>query len=647
MSKNKILFVISLCFITFLSQTTTADIRLPHLICDGIVLQRNTNARIWGWADAGEKITINFLDKTYSTVAGADGKWIITLDKCEAGGPYKMEISGKNKIIINDILFGDVWFCSGQSNMETPISRLEDKYPEEIATSENPFIREFAVPRSYDFKSPQEDVPAAKWESANPQSIKNFSAVAYFFARDLYDKYKVPIGILRSAVGGSPAEAWISEDALKEFPHYLQIAEKYKDDDFVKKITGEDKTKLDAWYENLWKEDKGLHEEKIWHDINYDASSWGKINLPAFWEDEGLPEIDGVVWFRKEIDISASMIGKPAKLYLGRIVDADSAFVNGKFVGNITYQYPPRKYEVPSDLLKEGKNIIVVRVVNNRNKGGFIKDKPYLLKAGSEEIDLKGKWQYKIGAKVEPIPLTSSPPQYMPLGLFNGMVAPFLNYDFKAFVWYQGEANANRAKEYQKLLPALINNWRQKWDKKDLPFLFVQLPNYMKVKEQPSESEWAEQREAQFKTLSVANTAMAVAIDLGEWNDIHPLNKKDVGYRLALAAMNLVYGEKNIVASGPLYNSAKIEGNRIIVLFSNIGGGLIAKGGGALKYFAVAGADKKFIWANAKIESDKVIVWSEQITEPKYVRYAWADNPDGANLYNEEGLPASPFRTDE
>jgi sialate O-acetylesterase len=647
MNKVKLFLSAVCCFAFFSVQVINANVRLPKIISDGMVLQRNIDVKIWGWADAGEKIAINILDKTYSTVTGTDGKWIITLDKFEAGGPYKMEINANNKIVINDILFGDVWFCSGQSNMETPISRLEDKFPEEIATSENPFIREFAVPRSCDFNSPQEDIPAAKWESANPQSIKNFSAVAYFFARELFEKYKVPIGILRSAVGGSPAEAWISEDALKEFPHYLQIAEKYKDDAFVKKLASEDKIKLDAWYESLWKEDKGLHEEKIWHDINYDASGWQKMNLPAFWEDEGLPELDGVVWFRKEIEVPATMIGKPAILLLGRIVDSDSAFVNGKFVGNVTYQYPPRKYEVPANLLNEGKNIIVVRVVNNRNKGGFIKDKPYLLKVDGEQIDLKGEWQYKVGAKVEPIPSASTPLQYLPLGLYNGMIAPFLNYDFKAFLWYQGEANANRAKEYQKLLPALINNWRQKWNKKDLPFLFVQLPNYMEVKEQPSESEWAEQREAQFKTLSVPNTAMAVAIDLGEWNDIHPLNKKDVGRRLCLAAMNLVYGEKNIIASGPIFQSAKIEGNKITVSFSNIGGGLIAKGGGELKYFAIASADKKFIWANAKIKNDKVVVWNEKINEPKYVRYAWADNPDGANLYNAEGLPASPFRTDE
>jgi len=637
-----------ICFYLLLfSNSAFCRIRLPRLISDGMVLQRGDGAKIWGWADVDEKVTINFNGKTYSNTAGTDGKWAVMLSELKAGGPYEMQINGSNRITLKDILIGEVWVCSGQSNMDLPMSRVEDRYADVIANSNNPAIRRFFVSRRYDFTTPQEDLESGTWEPANPQTVLRFTATGYFFAKALYEKYKVPIGLIHASVGGSPAEAWLSEDALKEFPSYLETAKKFKNSDYLNGIANHDKAVSDAWYSLLQKKDKGLADgQKPWFDPAYDASDWATMNVPGYWTDGPLGNVNGVVWFRKEINVPAFMTDKPARLLLGRVVDSDRTYVNGKFVGSVSYQYPPRKYDLPEDLLKVGKNIIVVRVVNNAGRGGFIPDKPYQLIAGGRTIDLKGPWQYKLAAIMEPLP-SKTFIEWQPMGLYNGMIAPLLNYTIKGVIWYQGESNTSRPREYQKLFPALIADWRRQWNQGNFPFLYVQLANYMQVKDQPSKSNWAELREAQLKTLSVPNTTMAVAIDIGEWNDVHPLDKEDVGKRLALGAQKVAYGDDTVVYSGPIYQSMKIEGNKITLTFTHIGSGLIAKGSGELKRFSIAGADKKFVWAKTKIESDKVIVWNDDITNPVAVRYAWADNPEGANLYNKEGLPASPFRTDE
>lgn len=341
----------------------------------------------------------------------------------------------------------------------------------------------------------------------------------------------------------------------------------------------------------------------------------------------------------------AAASGKPARLLLGRIVDADSVFVNGVFVGSTGYQYPPRRYQAPAGVLKEGKNVITVRVISEAGKGGFVPGKPYELIIDGQTIGLAGNWLYRQGAEMPPLAARTFI-RWKPLGLFNAMISPLLNYRIKGVIWYQGESNAGRPEEYKELFPALIRDWRARWGQGDFPFLFVQLANFMEARPRPSESNWALLREAQLEALALPNTGMAVAIDIGEWNDIHPLNKKDVGKRLALAARRVAYGEKEAVHSGPIYRSMKAEGSKIVLSFCNIGSGLEAGGGNELRHFAIAGADRRFTWAEARIEKDKVVVWSEEVPEPVAVRYAWADNPAGANLYNKEGLPASPFRTD-
>lgn len=630
-----------------LSFNLYSQVRLPRLISDGMVLQRETDVKIWGWAAPGENISLSFRGKAYKTSANESGKWSINLPPMQAGGPYEMTIQASNQLKINDILVGDVWVASGQSNMELTMQRAAPIYQDIIAQAGNPSIRHFDVPDRYNFNQPQEDLAGGSWQAATPESVLNFSAVAYFFAKELYEKYRIPIGLINASLGGSPVEAWLSEEALKEFPAHFEEAQRFKDDALIRQIEEKDRAISNTWYASLRKRDKGYQDPAApWHAPEVDASQWPTMTLPGYWADEKLGPVNGVVWFRKDIEVPTSMAGKSAKLLLGRIVDSDSVFMNGTFVGTTGYQYPPRRYEIPANFLKEGKNTLVVRVINNSGKGGFVEDKPYLLAAGEDTLDLKGEWHYQLGATMDALPGQTFI-RWKPLGLYNGMIAPLLNFPIKGVIWYQGESNADRAAEYDELFAALISDWRQKWKQGDFPFLYVQLANFMETAKQPSDSEWASLREAQLNALNVPNTAMAVAIDLGEWNDIHPLNKQDVGKRLALAAQKVAYGDKKVVHSGPLYQSMKKEGNKVVLTFSQAGSGLVAKGGGKLKYFAVAGPDNKWVWANAVIKGNKVIVWSEEIANPVAVRYAWADNPEGANLYNKEGLPASPFQTNQ
>jgi len=638
----------SLClYLLLFSQAALCQVRLPRLVSDGMVLQRDTHATVWGWAGESETVTINFNGRTYRATTDTDGKWTVLLSELKAGGPYTMEINASNHITLQNVLVGDVWVCSGQSNMQLWMGRVKYRYADVIARADNLHIRQFLVPGRYDFEEPQEDFESGRWVSADPESVLTFTAVGYFFAKTLYEKYGVPIGLINASLGGSPAEAWLSEEALKVFPEHLDTAKRFRDSAYRSQIMEKDKAVSDAWYARVQQLDRGLAKgQRPWYEPGCDASEWATMNVPGYWADEGLGRVNGVVWFRKEVNVPASMTGKPARLWLGRIVDGDSTYVNGTLVGSISYQYPPRIYDVPANVLREGKNVIVVRIISNTGRGGFVLDKPYRLSAAGHTIDLQGQWQYKLGATMDPLPAKTFI-EWQPLGLYNGMIAPTSDYRIKGVIWYQGESNAGRAFEYRKLFPALIADWRAKWNQGDFPFLYVQLANFMEAKGQPSESDWAELREAQLKTLAVANTGMAVAIDLGEWNDVHPLNKEDVGKRLALAAQKIAYGDDEVVHSGPIYESMKIEGNKVILTFTHRGAGLASQGGDELRQFAIAGADKKFVWARAKVEGDTIVVWNEDVIHPVAVRYAWADNPEGANLYNREGLPAAPFRTDE
>jgi sialate O-acetylesterase len=611
-----------------------------------MVLQRDMKINIWGWASENERVSVKFNGKTYRSGGGRDGKWMLQLPAMKAGGPYTMEISGKNKIVLHDILIGDVWLCSGQSNMVHQMKLHSVRYPDDIAGAQYPEIRQFWVPAITDLQGPQDDLPAGSWKSANPEDVLEFSAVAYFFARDLYEKYHVPIGIINASVGGTPIEAWTSEEGFRDFPSISKTIERNKDTAY---INGFSRRRPANIPERPGLVDKGLAGPTPWYSPAYVLKGWRPIGIPGYWADQGLKNLNGVVWYRREIEVPASMIGRPAKVFLGRIVNADALYINGKEAGNTTYEYPQRRYAIPAGLLKPGKNLFVVRVTNTSGKGGFVPDKPYCLIAGSDTVDLKGYWEYKVGEVFVPHRTPGGgfgfSAQNAPVALYNGMIAPLIHYAIKGFVWYQGEANSNNAAEYARLQPAMITDWRSKWKEGDIPFLYVQLPGFGDYNYLPAESGWAELREAQLQSLSVPNTGMAVAIDLGEWNDLHPDRKKPVGDRLALAARKIAYGD-DTVYSGPIFQSAKFSDGKITISFAHTVGGLITVDGEEPQEFAIAGADKKFVWASTKIEGDKVVVWSDEIKEPKYVRYAWADDPVNPNLYNKEGLPASPFEAE-
>lgn len=618
------------------------EIRLPRLISDGAVLQRDTELSLWGWASPQEAIVLHFDGRSYSTQADETGTWRIQLPPQPAGGPHEMVFEGSNTLRIQNILFGEVWLCSGQSNMELTMQRLKDRYPDIIRESKNPQIRQFLVPDLYDFSHPNEDLESGSWLEANPEQVLDFSGVAYFFARELYDRFQVPVGLINAAMGGSPVEAWMSEEALRPFPEPYTELQRFKQPDLIQEIEQQDKARQDAWYEEVTKKDLGMNEDSEWFSANFDDGSWKEMEVPNAWADQGLGKLNGVVWFRKTIMVPASMAGQDASLWLGRIVDQDFVYVNGEFVGTTGYQYPPRKYSVSSNLLRAGEyNTITIRIINQQGRGGFILNKPYFLAAGQDTIDLTGPWKYQVGTTMPPL---QGPTfiRWKPGGLYNKMIAPLTNYQIRGVIWYQGESNAARPQEYASTFQALIRDWRNAWQSVDLPFLYVQLPNYMEESDEPSESAWAELRQSQLNTLSLPNTGMAVAIDLGEWNDIHPLNKQDVGSRLAQQAFGLVYGVEN-AAFSPIPMSQTFTRREVIINFAHAETGLTTNHGEAPNYFEISQDGKTFVKAQASIDGDRVTVWHEQITRPVAVRYAWANNPARANLMSANGLPASPF----
>ncbi|MDQ0594306.1 sialate O-acetylesterase [Chryseobacterium ginsenosidimutans] len=635
--KNRIFFKILILLISSLCISFNAKIKLPALVSDGMILQRNQKLNIWGKADAGEKVEVKFLNKKYNTNADQTGNWKITLPEQKAGGPYTMTI---NEITLKDILIGDVWLASGQSNMELPMRRLTPLYADEIKNANNPNIRFFTVPQKYNFKSAQTELDGGKWEATNPQTILNFSGVAYFFAKELSQKNNVAVGIIHSSLGGSPIQAWMDEKSLKKYPEYLDEAKKWQNDELIKSTESGEQALSKAWYAELDQNDIGLNQH--WGNFDLNDSDWKTMQVPGSWEDkEG--SFEGSVWFRKEINLTKNQAGKASFLNLGRIKDADVTYINGTKVGNVTYEYPPRWYDVPAGVLKEGKNVIAVRITNGSGKGQFIADKPYYLEIDGNKIDLKTEWKYKIGTKMGKMAPGQTFIRWKPTGLYNAMINPLINYNIKGAIWYQGESNTGKPQEYGDLLTTMILDWRNKWNQKDMPFFTVQLANFMEPKSQPVKSNWAELREQQRQvSLKVPNTGIAVIIDAGEWNDIHPLNKKTVGYRLALQALK-VADKKNIIADGPIYQSMKVEGNKIVLSFKNGTDDFATVS--ELKGFAIKGKDGKYEWAKAKMEGNKIFVWNDTILNPISVRYDWADNPNG-NLKNKTGLPASPFTTE-
>lgn len=523
-----------LCF----AQLCEAKVKLPVLISDGMVLQREQNITVWGHADAGEEVTVTFRKKTYKATADTEGKWSIVLPPMKAGGPYTMTV---NDIQIKDILIGDVWLCSGQSNMELPISRVTDRYLDEIKSYENTNIRHVKVPLTYNFHNPQTDIPEVIWKPATQEHVMSFAALPYFYAKEMYEKNKIPVGLINSSVGGSPIEAWLSEEALKPFPKYINQKRIFENDNYIADLKKVENEQRKIWNSILYSADAGLHEPVKWFEARYDDSAWKSTTLfDTSWNNNGLNAINGSFWFRRNINVPRELAGKDAVLRLGCIVDADSVYVNGTFVGTVAYQYPPRIYNVPASLLKAGENNITVRLISYGGRARFVEEKPYKLIIGNEEISLLGEWKYRQGTPMPPMS-GGTTLQYQPTGLYNAMIAPLEHYVFKGALWYQGESNTGRYNEYYDLLTALIADWRALLNTPDLPFVIIGLPNFGRPTDTYMQNQWAAFRAEQQRVANdVPNTGYVNAEDLGEWNDIHPLDKKDLAIRVAAVMRKLV-----------------------------------------------------------------------------------------------------------
>jgi len=650
-------FIFACILATVFAQSAFADVRVPAIIGDNMVLQQGKKIRIWGWANPNEKVSVVFASQKANAVADVSGHWQTLLGPVKAGGPFELTISASNTLTIKNVLVGEVWICSGQSNMEWPLINSQNG-ADAVAQANYPEIRLFTVQKTTS-STPLDDVKG-QWIVTTPDKVGQFSAVGYFFGRELYQKLNVPVGLIHTSWGGTPAEAWTSNDALATTSDLQPILARYQEGlKNVGERQQEYARRLAEWSQKNLYQDEGNKGEALGYAASQtNTADWPTMNLPQYFETAGL-KMDGAIWFRKEIEIPQSWAGRSLELNLAAIDDFDTTYFNGTKVGGIGSETPnsynvPRHYKIPAELVRAGKNVIAVRVFDSAGEGGFGAGTMSLRPSeGAEEpVSLGGPWSYKVELALTPKspdwgsrPEAAGPTnQNSPSVLYNAMIAPLTPLSIRGAIWYQGESNAGRAYQYRTLFPTMIRNWRNAWGEGDFPFYYVQLANFQPIKDAPGESEWAELREAQTLTLHEPQTGMAVIIDIGEAKDIHPRNKVDVGHRLALWALANTYGEK-IEYSGPLFQSFSIEGDKLRVKFRHAAG-LKTSDGGAPKGFAIAGEDHKFVWADARIEGDEVVLSSKEVTKPIAVRYAWADNPV-CNLYNTIGLPASPFRSDD
>jgi sialate O-acetylesterase len=622
-------FTISFCI-------ANANIKLPVLFQSNMVLQRDKPCNIWGTGEKNEIVNISFNNANYSAKT-INGKWKITLPAQSAGGPYQIILKGKNTIELDNVLFGDVWICGGQSNMQFSVREANPK-PDTSAFN-NTSIRLFTVGIGIDFV-PQDTLKGGSWKVANTRDVNSFTAVGFFFGSYLQQHLNVPIGLISDNLGATAVEEWMSNEAVHQFPQFDNFYNTYlaphksikeMDDDFAKIKS--------SWNKNYYlKDDPGLEQQ--WYKPVTDVSDWKTMNQPSHWENNELKDYDGSVWFRKSYDsFPRNFIGN-ATISLGQVDDYNICWVNGVKVGEGYGNQNMYTYKIPDSIIKPKNNIVVVRVFDAGGKGGMYNMfwSPYWA----------GKWKYKKGVQIDASkfkkPLVSNAYIFgTPTILYNANIAPLTQLSIKGFIWYQGEANTGRAEEYNQLFPAMITDWRKKFHQGKLPFLFVQLPNLGKEPAKPENNDWAELREAQAAALALPNTGMAVTIDVGEADNLHPHNKFAVGNRLGMAALKITYGVDSLHTS-PLYKNMHVEGDHIIVEFT---GNIIDKKNNYIHGFAIAGADTVFHWAKAYLKNDStVVVYNSDVKSPVAVRYLWSGNPGEVDLYNKQNLPVAPFRTD-
>jgi sialate O-acetylesterase len=621
-----------------------ASLHVSPLVSDGMVLQRRARVPIWGSAAPGTTVVVALDQRNRSTTANASGVWEVFLPPMMAGGPHTIRIrAGTEQIDVNDVLVGDVWVASGQSNMEFTVANASDG-AQQIATARDTRIRQFKVPNSFS-SEPSSELAGGEWARADREHVSNFSAVAYFFAQELRRTSDVPIGIINTSWGGSRIEAWMSASALRLSGAQWKLA---WERELARQRTALDS--LRARIGELPTVDAGLVDGRaLWADPALDESRWVSIAVPSLWEDAGYADMDGIGWYRTTFALTAEEIAKGVRLGLGTIDDSDISWVNGIQVGQTEGAYNrPRIYDVAPSALRLGRNVLAVRVEDTGGGGGIYGDPSLLyLEIGGVRRPLRDGWKFRVG--VVTVKPDGQRINKVPTVLYNKMVQPLLPFPIKGVIWYQGESNADRLEDaaaYRALFADMITSWRGAWGVGDFPFLWVQLPNFMAPVAQPSPtSNWATLREAQTAALRLPRTGQAVVIDLGEAGDIHPKNKHDVGVRLAAIARAVAYGQA-VANSGPAFRRFAIRGKRVTIEFQHAKGLRTRAAGETVGGFAISGSDRHFVWAKAEIVGDKIVAWSDQVARPVAVRYAWEDNPDHANLVNAAGLPAAPFRTD-
>lgn len=630
-----------------------AKVVLPSVFTDNMVLQQKTDITFYGDATKNKQLTVKtgWNGKEYYTEADGQGKWSLKIPTPAAGGPYEITFSDGKKLQLKNVMIGEVWFCSGQSNMEMPVAGWGKvmNYEQEIAEAAYPAIRLFQVKKNTSL-APLKEVESTLggWQECSSATVPEFSALAYFYARALWKELNVPIGVIDCTWGGTPAEAWTSHETLRQVMGFREEMDKLErlgfDPNRMEQAYSEERA---HWQSLFTEKDKGMENGKLcWTAPSLSEEDWQTISLPGYWEGKGLKDFDGIIWFRRSLEIPAEWAGKPLTLRLGMIDDEDITYFNGVEIARGAGYMTPRTYTIPAKLVKAGKAVLAVRVSDFGGEGGIHgKAEELYVEADGKRICLAGDWKYRIGLSLKGFPLAPVSPiqsSSYPTVLFNAMVKPWTAFPIKGVIWYQGEANVGRPEQYGDLFPALITDWRRQW-RSDFPFYFVQLANFMESKEIQPDSEWAALREAQTKALKLDQVGMAVTIDIGLADDIHPKNKQEVGRRLALVALAGSYG-KNVSGSAPVFRNYRIKGDKMELDFGQKQDGFQIKGT-TLKGFTIAGPDRVFYPAEAMVQNGKIIVFSPEVSIPLAARYGWADNPD-CNLYGENGLPVAPFRTD-
>ena len=644
--KYRLIFVFAL----LCASVATAKVQLPQLMQTGMVMQRNAEVPVWGWADAGENVTVTFKKKVYTATAGTDGRWQVVLPRQKAGGPYEINVCGKDGVpqVISDVLFGDVWLCSGQSNIDVTIERVYPQYGRIIDDYENQKIRMFRVQTDYDTHGPKRDLKPTtiNWKHVNKQNAWLFSAVGYFLGREMFEKTGVPQGIIVNSLGGTPIQAWLCADTLqKHFPDEWQRTLFYQDDNMVQAMQQANRKAQERWQRLMDESDPGL--SKGFMDLDFDDSMWEQKKVFSLQTNNRPQSVNlsreqryyGSCWARQNVTIDKAHAGQQARLLVGTLYDADQTYMNGKQVGSTGYQYPPRRYTIPAGLLQEGKNALTVRFITKGGAPHFIPEKPYkLIFDDGTEVNLTDKWRICEGARMPQSPAVDAGGQNLPSVLYNAMLSPLAPYAIQGVVWYQGESNTGGdARNYETWLTELVSGWRQLWKQPDLPFVVVQLANFMEPSQKPQNTGWSLVREAQRRVaLQQQNVELACIIDLGEAVDIHPLRKREVAQRVALGFEHILWNKSSLLSPQVLF--ARADGDKVILTLDQS-----LREDGPLYEFEVAGPDGTYLPAQAKALG-KVITISSPVAQPAMIRYAWKNNPDRANVFSRSGLPMSPLQ---